>query len=102
MEESFFYADENKELKKQVREDIVNCLEEERKKNTELNKRLYELELDMFIVLKKHMDSYFERHSEMASKLHDEIWLYSYLMDIDEKMEFVKIGYKKYIEYKSK
>ena len=96
MEESFFYTDENKELKKQVREDIVKCLEEEKKKNTELNKRLYELELDVFLVLKKEIHSYFEVRSEIDTKLHDFIWLYSYLMD------FAKIAYEKYNEYKSK
>ena len=102
MEKSFFNEVENEEFKKQIREDIVKCLDDERKINTNLNKRLYELEMDMLLILMKDIDSYFVRNSEIATKLQDFTWLYSYLMDIDKKMEFVKIGYKKYIEYKSK
>ena len=36
------------EFKKEVREDIVKRLDDERKTNVELDKRLYEVELDMF------------------------------------------------------
>ena len=102
MEKSFSNEVENEEFKKQIRKDIVKCLDDERKINTNLNKRLYELDMDMLLILMKDIDSYFVRNSEIATKLQDFTWLYSYLMDIDKKMEFVKIGYKKYIEYKSK
>ena len=93
MEKSFFNRVENEEFKKEVREDIVKCLDDERKTNVKFDKRLYELEMDMFLVLMKDIDLYC--HSELVTKLRDFIWLYSYLMDIDEKMEFVKIGFKK-------
>ena len=93
MEKSFFNGVENEEFKKEFREDIVKCLDDERKTNVNLNKRLYELEMDMFVVLMKDIDSYC--HSELVSKLHDFIWLYSYLMDIDKKMQFMKLGFKK-------
>ena len=102
MDKSFFNEVENEEFKKQIREDIVKCLDDERKINTNLNKKLYELEMHMLLILMKDIDSYFVRNSEIATKLQDFTRLYSYLMDIDRKMEFVKIGCKKYIEYKSK
>ena len=54
----------------------------------------------MFIVLMKDIDSYLDYRSELVSKLRDLIWLYSYLMDIDKKMEFMKLGFKKYFEHK--
>ena len=69
MEKSFFNEVENEEFKKQIREDIVKCLDDERKINTNLNKKLYELELDMLLVLMKDIDSYFVRNSEIATKL---------------------------------
>ena len=98
MEKYFFNEVENKEFKNQVRQDIVVYLEEERKTNVKLNKRLNELELDKFILLMKDIDSYCS--SELATKLRDVIWLYSYLVEIDEKMEFMKQGLKKYFEHK--
>ena len=85
MEKSFFNEVENEEFKKQIREDIVKCLDDERKINTNLNKRLYELEMDMLLILMKDIDSYFVRNSEIATKLQDFTWLYSYLMAIDKK-----------------
>ena len=85
MEKSFFNGVENGEFKKEGREDIVKCLDDERKANLEIDKRLYELELNMFTVLMKEIDWYIDYHSETVSKLRDFIWLYSYLLDIDKK-----------------
>ena len=96
MEKCFFNEVENEEFKNQVRQDIVECLEEERKTNVKLNKILNELELDKFLVLMKDIGSYC--CSELVTKLPDVIFLYSYLVETDEKMEFMKQGLKKYFE----
>ena len=66
MEKSFFNEVENEEFKKEVREDILKCLDDERKTNVKLDKRLYELEMDMFVVLMKDIDPYCR--SELVSK----------------------------------
>ena len=99
MDKSFLNDIKNKlnieELKtyiKELREKIIKCLDEERKTNVELDKRLYEVEMDMFRDVVKGIDSYFEYPYEYPSKLRDLIWLYSSLMDIDRKMEYMNIG----------
>ena len=97
MEKSLFVF-ENEKFKKELREDIVKCLNEERKTDVNLNKRLYDLEMDKFVDLMKDIDSYCQ--SELVTKLRDLIWLYSYLMDIDKKMEGMKRGFKKYFKHK--
>ena len=54
----------------------------------------------MFEAVMKDINSYLGCSSELVSKLHDFIWLYSSLMGIDRKMEVVKFGFKKYFEDK--
>ena len=105
-EKTFSFESENefekeisiKEFKKELRENIVNCLNEERKKSKKLVKRLYELEIDMFEVVVRDIKSRPGRPSKSLSKLQDLIRLYSTLIDIDKKMNDVKIGFKKYFE----
>ena len=58
---SFLFGVENefekeisiKEFKKELRENIVKCLDDERKKTVKLDKRLCEVEIDMFEVVVK-------------------------------------------------
>ena len=95
MDKSFFIKVKNKltiealkKLKKELRENIIKCLDEERKTNVKLDKKLYEVEMDMFRDVMKDIDLKFEYRSE----LHDLIWLYSSLMDIDKKLENVNLG----------
>ena len=110
MEKSFSFESENefekeisiKEFKRELRENIVKCLDKERKKSKKLDKRLYEVEIDMFEVVVRDIKSRPGRPSKSLSKLQDLIRLYSTLMDIDKKMNDVKIGYKKYILKKSR
>ena len=106
-EKSFSFESENefekeiniKDFKKELRENIVKCLNEERKKSKKLDKRLYDLEIDMFEVVVRDLKSCPRlRPSKSLSKLQDLIRLYSTLIDIDKKMNDVKIGYKKYFE----
>ena len=107
-EKSVLFEDENefekeisiKEFKKELRENIVKCLDDERKKKVKLDKRLYEVEIDMFEVIVRDIKSRPGRPSKSLSKLQDLIRLYSTLMDIDKKMEDVKLGFKKYFEDK--
>ena len=88
---SFLFGVENefekeigiKEFKKELRENIVKCLDDERKKNVKLDKRLYEVEIDMFEVVVKDIKSRLGRTSKSLSKLQDLIRLYSTLIDID-------------------
>ena len=109
MEKSFLNESENefekeisiKEFKKELRENVVKCLDDERKKSKKLDKRLYEVEIDMFEVVVRDIKSRPGRPSKSLSKLQDLIKLYSTLMDTDKKMNDVKIGYKKYFEEKS-
>ena len=103
---SFSFESENefekeiniKEFRKELRENIVKCHNEERKKSKKLEKRLYELEIDMFEVVVRDIKSHPGRPSKSLSKLQDLIRLYSTLIDIDKKLNDVKIGYQKYFE----
>ena len=92
MEKSFFIEVKNKlnieELKKNIkelREKIIKCLDEERKTNVKLDKKLYEVEMVRNVI--KDTDLKFG----YPSVLHDLIWLYSSLMDVDRKMEYVNL-----------
>ena len=55
------------------------------KKSVKLDKRLYEVEIDMFEVVVRDIKSRPGRPSKSLSKLQDLIRLYSTLMDIDKK-----------------
>ena len=83
-----------KEFKKELRENIVKCLNEERKKSRKLDKRLYELEIDMFEDVARDVTVKPGRPSKSFSKLQDLIRIYSTLMNIDERIEDVKLGFK--------
>ena len=61
----------------------MKCLDEERKTNVKLDKKLYEVEMDMFRDVMKDMDLKFN--------LNDLIRLYSSLMNIDSIMEYVNL-----------
>ena len=108
MQKSFLFGVEDefekeisiKEFKKELRENIVKCLDDERKKSVKLDKRLYEVEIDMFEVVVRDIKSRPGHPSKTLSKLQDLIRLYSTLMDIDKKMEDVKLGFKKCFEDK--
>ena len=89
-----------KKFKKEPRENIVKCLDDERKKSVKLDKRLYEVEIDMFEDVVRDIKSRPGRTSKSLSKLQDLIRLYSTLIDIDKKMDDVKLGFKKYFEDK--
>ena len=92
-EKSFSFEVENefekeisiKEFKKELRVNIVKCLDDERKKSVKLDKRLYEVEIDMFEVVVRDIKSRPGRPSKSLSKLQDLIRFYSTLMDIDKK-----------------
>ena len=99
MEKSFLIEVQNKltteELKKfekKLRENIIKCLDDERKTNEKLDKRLYEVEMDMFSDTVKDSYSCFELGSEMPSKLCNLFWLYSRLMDIYKRLEDLNLG----------
>ena len=72
MEKSFFIEVKNKlnieslkKLKKELRENIIKCLDDETKTNVELDKRLYEYEKDMFSYVMKDIVLEFENRSEL-------------------------------------
>ena len=109
-EESLSFESENKfereiinikEFGKVLRENIVKCLNEEGKKSKKLNRRLFELEIDMFEVVVRDIKSRPGRPSKTLSKLQDLIRLYSSLMDVDKKMSDIKNGFKQYFEKES-
>ena len=81
--------EELKKFKKELRENITKCLDDERKTNEKFDKRFYEAEMDMFSGILKDIDSYFEYRSQIVSKLRNSFWLYSFLMDIDKRLEDV-------------
>ena len=90
MDKSFFIKVKNKltiealkKLKKELRENIIKCLDEEK-----LDKKLYEVEMDIFRDVMKDIDLKFEYRSE----LRDLIWLYSSMMGIDKRLENVNLG----------
>ena len=87
-----------KEFGKVLRENIVKCLNEERKKSKKLNRRLFELEIDMFEVVVRDIKSRPGRPSKSLSKLQVLISLYSSLMDVDKKTIDIKNGFKQYFE----
>ena len=80
-----------KKLNKELRENIIKCLDEERKTNVKLDKSLYEYEKDMFGYVMKDI-VLFDLEFENRSELRDLIWLYSSLMDNDKNLENVKLG----------
>ena len=91
MEESFLVdflkklsIGELKKLEKEVRTNTMKCIDNERKTNEKLDKRLYKVEMDTFRDVVKY--EYFEYGSKMVSKLSKLIWLYSTLIDIDKKI----------------
>ena len=97
MDRSFLTEVKNKltieelnKFKKELRKNIIKCLDDERKTNEKLDKRLYEVEMVMFGDILK--DSYFEYSSEILLKLRNLFWLYSSLMDIDKRLEDVNLG----------
>ena len=73
---------------KELREKIIKCLDEERKTNVKFDKKLYEVEKVMFRDVMKNIDLKYE--------LHDLIWLYSSLMDVFIKMEYVNLAFDNY------
>ena len=79
-----------KDFKKVLREKITKCLNEERKKSKKLEKRLFELEIEMFGRAVKDIKSKPGRPLKSLSKLEDLIKLYSSLMDIGKKMIDIK------------
>ena len=77
---------------KELRENIIKFLDDERKTNEKLDKRLYEVEMEMFRDIVKDSYSFFERRSEIVPKLRKLFWLYSCLMDIDKRLEELNLG----------
>ena len=47
--------EELKKFEKEFRENIIKCLDDERKTNEKLDKRLYEVEMDMFKAITKNL-----------------------------------------------
>ena len=78
--------EELKNFEKELRTKIIKCLDDERKTNEKLDKRLYEVEMDTFSDIVKDIHLNVEFDSEMASKLRKSFWLYSILMDIDKRV----------------
>ena len=71
---------------------------QERKKSKKLDKRLFELEIEMFGFVVKDIKSKPGRPLKSLSKLEDLISLYSSLMDIDKKISDIKKIYFQYFE----
>ena len=99
MDKSFLIEVQNKfrieqleNFKKEVRTNIIKCLDDERKTNEKLDKRLYEVEMVMFRDIVKDIDLNVEYGSEMVPKLSNLFWLYSNLMDIDKRLEDLNLG----------
>ena len=84
--------EELKNLEKELRTIIIKCLDDERKTNEKLDKRLYEIEMDMFSDIVKDIYSYVVYGSEMVPKLRKSFWLYTILMDIDKRLEDLNLG----------
>ena len=87
-----------KDFGKVLRENIIKCLHEERKKSKKLDKRLFELEIEVFGLVVKDIKSKPGRPSKSSSQLEDLIRLYSSLMDIDKKISDMKKIYFQYFE----
>ena len=81
-----------------LREKITNCLNEERKKSKKLDKILFEIEIEKFVLSLKDIKSKRGRPLKSLSKLEDLIKLYSTLMDIDKKISDIKSCYLKYFD----
>ena len=79
--------EELKKFEKELRTNIIKCLDDERKTNEKLDKRLCEVEMVMFRDIVKDIDLNVEYGSEMVPKLSNLFWLYSRLMEIDKRLE---------------
>ena len=79
-----------KKFKKELQKNIIKCIDDERKTNEKLDKRLYEVDMDTLKVSTKDLYFYFKNGS--LSKLRKSFWLYSFLMDIDKRLEDLNLG----------
>ena len=108
MEEKYFSSESESETEKEMihikdfgkelRGKITKCINEERKRSKKLDKRLSELEIEMFGYVVKDMKSKPGRPLKSLSKLEDLISLYSSMKDFDEKISDMKKIYYKYFE----
>ena len=83
---------------KVLREKITKCLIEERQKSVKLDKRLFELELEMFEYSIKEIKSKPGRPSKSLSKLEEKIRLYHNIMDVIKKIKDIKNTYLQYYD----
>ena len=74
-----------KDFGKELQEEITKCINEERKKSKKLDKRLFELEIEMFVYAIKDIKSKLGSPSKSLSKLEGMIRLYFTIMDVDKK-----------------
>ena len=81
---------------------MIKCIDDERKTNEKLDKRLYEVETVMFADILKDIDSYIEHRSEMVQNLRKSFWLYSFLMDIDKRLEEFNLAISDFKEMREK
>ena len=79
-----------------LREKITECLNEEREKNKKLDKMLFDLEIQKFILFKDKSKR--GRPLKSFTKLEDLIKLYSMMKDIDENFTDIKSYYMKYFD----
>ena len=61
--------EELKKIKKELRKNVIKCIDDERKTNEKLDERLSEVEMVMFRDILKYIDSYIEYRSEMVQNL---------------------------------
>ena len=69
-------------FRKVLRKKITNCINEEREKSKKLDKILFEIEIEKFLLAIKDIKSKRGRPLKSLTKLEDLIKLYSSLMDI--------------------
>ena len=85
-------------FRKVLRKKITNCINEEREKSKKLDKILFEIEIEKFLLAIKDIKSKRGRPLKSLTKLEDLIKLYSSLMDIDKKISDIKSYYFKYFD----
>ena len=76
----------------------MKCLDDERKTNEKLDKRLYEFEMKMFGEIVKDLKSQFVYCSEKKTKLCKLFYLYSALVDLDKNLEDLNLWISKFKE----
>ena len=87
-----------KDFEKVLRGKISKCLNEEKKKNEKLEKKLFEVEVDLFEDVVDELKAKPGRPSKSLSKLEDMIRIYCSIKEVNKRIRYIKTKYEYYYD----